>query len=374
MGDGQTGPRQQQRRVGWAILTLGLLWAGSLCSADAPWLAYVATQDRCDNIHLIKADGSESKPLTNYPADGGKKVDIPQIAWSPDGAQIAFLRVEGMSASVAAVKVADGKTTILHKPDGMMKSVSGISWSPDGKTVAFISGEMFKKDVFTVKADGTGLKQLTKIGAAMNAPVWSPDGKHLALTIQRAEAIPGGGTNYLSPVLHVIKADGSGLKRIAPEEGSTNQFAWSADGSKLAFAHLPIKEKQANMTVLGNSAIHVVNADGSNAQNLSANVECHETDPAWSADGRRLVFCSSRDGGSVSIYVMDAGGGEAKRLTDNAWGKEQGLACFSPDGEKIAYALLENAWTRHLHVMQADGEGDLELAKQVKQFAWKPNR
>ncbi len=58
-----------------------------------------------------------------------------------------------------------------------------------------------------------------------------------------------------------------------------------------------------------------MDADGSNVQRLTHNDKV-DARPAWSPDGRRLVFHSSRDGSS-EIYAMDADGGNVERLTSN---------------------------------------------------------
>ena len=54
-----------------------------------------------------------------------------------------------------------------------------------------------------------------------------------------------------------------------------------------------------------NRQIYVMDADGGNQRNLSDN-DSDDWNPAWSPDGRRIAFVSSRDGGS-EIYVMNTG-------------------------------------------------------------------
>jgi TolB protein len=58
-----------------------------------------------------------------------------------------------------------------------------------------------------------------------------------------------------------------------------------------------------------------MNADGSGQRNLTQNA-AKDYAPAWSPDGRQIVFASDRDGRS-GIYVMDADGGSVRRITEH---------------------------------------------------------
>jgi Tol biopolymer transport system component len=56
-------------------------------------------------------------------------------------------------------------------------------------------------------------------------------------------------------------------------------------------------------------------ADGSGLRNQTRNPG-HDSDPAWSPDGRRIVFVTKRDG-NFEVYVMDADGSGQRNLTRN---------------------------------------------------------
>ena len=85
--------------------------------------------------------------------------------------------------------------------------------------------------------------------------------------------------------------------------------AWSPDGKKIAF----VSWRESNHDM--NDDIYVMNADGTNAVNLT-NHEAQDFDPAWSPDGTKIAFVSDR-GGNYDIYVMNADGTGEVKITDN---------------------------------------------------------
>lgn len=100
--------------------------------------------------------------------------------------------------------------------------------------------------------------------------------------------------------------------------------------------------------------ICVVNTDGSNATNLT-NDHGDDYDPAWSPDGRKIAFYSSRSG-YWEIYVMNANGSNREQLThDGGWSPS-----WSPDGTQIAF-VSDRASTEDIYVMSADGSRQRRL-------------
>jgi TolB protein len=110
-------------------------------------------------------------------------------------------------------------------------------------------------------------------------------------------------------------------------------------------------------------------ADGSEQRRLT-NEPASDFQPAWSQDGRRLVFVSSRDG-NPHVYVMNADLSGQRRLTRGPSVDE--LPAWTPDG-RIAFASRRNGnWG--VYVTNADGSGLRDLTRIPAHhvaFAWAP--
>ncbi len=111
-----------------------------------------------------------------------------------------------------------------------------------------------------------------------------------------------------------------------------------------------------------------MDADGRNRERL----EDHASGPSWSPDGKQIAFVSSRDGPS-EIYVLDVGGQERKRVTQDLVPKWH--PSFSPDGGRIAY-WGDEAGFFHIYVVDVDGKNLKRLTHNEENHrgpAWSPD-
>ena len=115
-----------------------------------------------------------------------------------------------------------------------------------------------------------------------------------------------------------MDADGSNVRRLTvTAPGRTTQTpAWSRDGQRLAFASTRDGE-----SLLTDWELYVMDADGTSIRRLT-NDKNPDGHPRWSPDGRHLVFHSIQDGAprtamDVELYVSDADGSNLRRLTNN---------------------------------------------------------
>ena len=102
-----------------------------------------------------------------------------------------------------------------------------------------------------------------------------------------------------------MNADGTGQTRLTTNNALDSEPAWSPDGTKIVFSS----------TRTGNGDIYCMNADGTGRLRLTTSSGI-DLSPAWSPDGTQIAFSSTRDG-NVEIYRMNADGTGQTRLTTN---------------------------------------------------------
>jgi TolB protein len=143
--------------------------------------------------------------------------------------------------------------------------------------------------------------------------------------------------------IYVVNADGSNLSQLTNDPAFDDQPTWSPNGQRIAF----ISQRE------GNREVYQMNADGSNPTNLTLN-PADDYGLVWSPDGRQIAFLSSRSGRS-EIYVMDADGKNLINLTRGQ--AEAGSSpTWSPDSKQIAFGTGMQIFT-----VNADGSNFTDL-------------
>lgn len=185
------------------------------------------------------------------------------------------------------------------------------SWSPDGSQLAFECGNPSGWQICVSAADGSKLKRITSGGNSRN-PDWSPDGHTLVFHSDR-DSMSGGTPAFRGSDLYVMNVDGSNLRRLTvTAAGRTSQDpAWSRNGERIAFMS----------TRDGEAQIYIIQSDGTLLRRLT-----HDNKPAdhprWSPDGNELIVHSRRDGTgmvptAIELYVLSVEQGSIRRLTNN---------------------------------------------------------
>jgi hypothetical protein len=137
--------------------------------------------------------------------------------------------------------------------------------------------------------------------------------------------------------------------------------AWSPDGRTIVFVSWRD----------GNGEVYAMDADGGGPRNLTRH-PAEDVRPAWSPDGRSIAFVRSRDRRS-EIYVMNADGSGKRNLTRSRGSDD--YPTWSPDGRRIAFLRgrlhsptppgpgVHRFYSYHLYVVNADGSGLRKLTR-----------
>jgi Tol biopolymer transport system component len=185
-------------------------------SPDGQEIAFASLREGTGHIYVMRWDGTGLRRLTSGP----KSDDHP--SWSPDGKRIVFAREGALFVAPAA----GGPARRIGKGPG---SAADPAWSPDGKLIAYDYRRpgYASRELWVMRADGTGNRQLTNFGQLAAWPSWSPDGKRVAFHSN---------VRYGHLEIYTIGVDGKGLREVTQSTTDVFQPAWSPNGQGIAYA------------------------------------------------------------------------------------------------------------------------------------------
>jgi Tol biopolymer transport system component/tRNA A-37 threonylcarbamoyl transferase component Bud32 len=356
-------------------------------SPDGRFVAFASGREGLSRIWLKQLKGGGEQRLTEGP-------DF-RPHFAPDGNSVGYLH------EVAPGRYDLYRTALVGgQPRRLVSDVSDFDWSPDGRSVAFTRhiedpgrGEGWALRVVELEHAGRERGLLEGYGWVLLGPRWRPDGGRIAITRGAVTNSAGGWKLLLvDPVTGASEDLGAG-----EGVGMISSSAWDHQGAGLVYAASPndigdltgapatvrlLRPGAAPRTVFWASGLFpqggfppysaVLSILGPNRVVFDAfeqSQELREVDvvggatrqltrtlatdrqPAYSPDGRFVVFSSNRTG-NLDLWLLDRGSRALRQLTDDA--SQDWDPGFSADGRRVLFSSSRGG---HLEIWSIDVDG-----------------
>jgi Tol biopolymer transport system component/DNA-binding winged helix-turn-helix (wHTH) protein len=324
------------RRFPFGMRVSALSW-----SADGRWIAasHRAPGAITEGIYLFSLTGERRQitfpPLHSH-GDHGP-------AFSPDGHALVFCRLEGFNTSEIYLLRLDEHLNPIGKPQALTRHLRWAVnplWTSDGTAVLYVFGEVpnarSPREVRLIDILNSRPAERT---IPFDANVGRISlGAHLVYSQERVDTdiwrapIPPPGEPPAVP------------ERFVDSTVSEYGARYSPDGRKIAFVSM-----RSGLPEIWNA-----NADGSGMTRLTHLLQAAPLNPpAWSPDGRQLLFCG-RNGAFLNLLVMPSEGGTPRPLTNSAF--DENMPTYSRDGRWIYFNSMRSGRRQVWKMPAAGGE------------------
>ena len=314
------------------------------------------------NVWLASVDGKSHRPLLS------SKKSYYSIRWSPDGSRLAYLSNEEGKPQLYVRWMDTGQTALVTN---VTSNPSNITWSPDGKHIAFtmsvdakekpldikmpkkpdgakwspsfqyITKARYQADgrgilepaythVFIVPADGGTARQLTSGNYHHNGRLsFSPDSDKIYFSANRSD-----NWEYEPVEGDIFSVDMMGnIEQLTNDKGLESSPVVSPDGKYIAYAR-----RDDEKVMYKNSYLYVMKSDGTDAKNLTKDVDNSVSNFHWK-DNKHVYFQQSVRG-LAQVDVVSLSGSVkavAKGLGGTTLGRPYVFGTYHAVGDVVAY-------------------------------------
>jgi len=309
-------------------------------SGDA--IAYLWDRGGVQNVWVVPIDGGAPAALTRF-TEGL----IDWLEWAADGRSLLFVR-EGVLMRVPR----DGGTP---HPVWSGRPIADVALSPDGAHVAFVRDG----DLFVRALSEEGERQLTRDVRDVSGPVWSPDGARIAFIAARTKRVdedaPYAGSKVVFTRvdrepgrLGVVAAAGGTVRQFGESPGGDESPRW-LDANRIVLQRMSVDLRTREVVVAdahsGTETVLHRDADSRFWSLTYLNAE-----PVPSPDGKWVAFISDADGWD-HLYVSSVADGRLTQLTRGHF--EVSRFVWSNDSKRIAFDRNDEDGPGRRHVVVA---------------------
>jgi WD40 repeat protein len=257
------------------------------------------------DIFIADADGGNARPfLPHSEADTN-------ASFSADGKWIIFASRRAGSYDIYRARL-DGsglEPLVRHRAYDDQAALS-----PDGTTLAFVSSRSGNADIWLLDMRTRQVRNLTNAPGGDFRPAWSPDGTWIAFSCDRASLNPRlparDFTIRHSTEIHIVRPDGTGLRRVSVDGAFAGSPSWSPDGTRLAFYTAPIGEVAkitAARRLRGTTQIETLEL-ATGQRTVLTTGDGEKWSPHW-VGGQAIAYVSGGPEGGVERAAGSPGGG-----------------------------------------------------------------